>query len=269
MLHTDTRIYRYSLELARLAARVVDQLPRGQAHLADQLRRASASITPNFAEGCGKASPKDRRRYFLAARGSANEVVAVLDVALAWRACRPTPTVSPATSPTILPPCSLIFANRPRRQSLLSDPCGLLLIQMRQPSPQLAIPFRRRRARKRFGWGGRRDGAGRKPGPNPGLRHARRPSFAARHPIHVSLKVRKQLGNLRTERCHEAIRNALAAAARSSRIATLPAPSPPRPRCRVTRVRRGRAQDLAAQQRLAPPRFVDARVRTRRQPRCI
>ncbi len=89
MLHTDTRIYRHSLELARLAARVVDKLPRGQAHLADQLRRASASITLNFAEGCGKGSPKDRQRYFLAARGSANEVVAILDVALAWGALAP------------------------------------------------------------------------------------------------------------------------------------------------------------------------------------
>jgi len=89
MLHTDTRIYRCSLELARLASRIIDDLPRGQSHLADQLRRASASITLNFAEGCGKASPKDRRRFFLAARGSANEVVAVFDVARAFRAIEP------------------------------------------------------------------------------------------------------------------------------------------------------------------------------------
>ena len=84
MLHTQTRIYQRSLELARLSAEVVHRLPRGHSNLADQLRRAAASITLNFAEGCSKASPKDRRRYFLAARGSANEVVAIFDVALAF-----------------------------------------------------------------------------------------------------------------------------------------------------------------------------------------
>ena len=84
MLHTNTRIYQRSLELARLSAEVIEGLPRGHANLADQLRRAAASITLNFAEGCGKASTKDRKRYFLAARGSANEVVAIFDIALAF-----------------------------------------------------------------------------------------------------------------------------------------------------------------------------------------
>jgi four helix bundle protein len=86
MLHTDTRIYRKSLELIRLSARVIERLPRGHAHLADQLRRAASSVTLNFAEGCGKSSARDRRRYFHCARGSANEVVAILDVASAFGA---------------------------------------------------------------------------------------------------------------------------------------------------------------------------------------
>jgi len=86
MLHTDTRIYRKSLELIRLSARVIDALPRGHAHLADQLRRATSSITLNFSEGAGKSSSRDRRRYFHSARGSANEVVAICDVALAFHA---------------------------------------------------------------------------------------------------------------------------------------------------------------------------------------
>ena len=86
MLHTDTRIYRKSLELIRCSARVIDGLPRGHAHLADQLRRASSSITLNFAEGAGKKSARDRLRYFRTAGGSANEVVAILDVALAFQA---------------------------------------------------------------------------------------------------------------------------------------------------------------------------------------
>lgn len=86
MLHTDTKIYRKSLDLVKLSAKVIGELPRGHAHLADQLRRAASSITLNFCEGCGKSSVRDRRRYFLSARGSANEVAAILDVALAWGA---------------------------------------------------------------------------------------------------------------------------------------------------------------------------------------
>lgn len=84
MLHTDTRIYQQSLELIRLSKKVIDQLPRGHAHLADQLRRAAASITLNFSEGAGKTTGADRKRYFASARGSANEVAAILDVALAF-----------------------------------------------------------------------------------------------------------------------------------------------------------------------------------------
>lgn len=89
MLHTNTRIYRKSLELIALSQRVIEQLPRGYCHLADQLRRAASSITLNFAEGSGKTSVRDRKRYFLTARGSANEVVAILDVALAFKAIKP------------------------------------------------------------------------------------------------------------------------------------------------------------------------------------
>jgi len=86
MLHTDTRIYQKSLQLIALSARIIDGFPRGHAQLADQLRRAASSITLNFAEGCGKSSARDRRRYFHSARGSANEVGAIFDVALAFNA---------------------------------------------------------------------------------------------------------------------------------------------------------------------------------------
>lgn len=48
-------------------------------------------------------------------------------------------------------------------------------------------------------WGGRRAGAGRKPGANPGLAHRSRPSFASL-PAHVTLKVQPGLPSLRTAR---------------------------------------------------------------------
>ncbi len=82
MYHTTTRIYLGSLELVELAREVIDQLPPGYGFLADQLRRAAASVTLNFAEGSGKRTKRDRRRFFDIAKGSMYEVAAVLDVAL-------------------------------------------------------------------------------------------------------------------------------------------------------------------------------------------
>lgn len=50
-------------------------------------------------------------------------------------------------------------------------------------------------------WGGRRAGAGRKPrGERAGIRHHSRPSFAASHPAHVTLRVRPDVPSLRTPR---------------------------------------------------------------------
>jgi len=46
----------------------------------DQLERASISIPLNIAEGNGKSFPKDRKRYFEIARGSAFESAACLDI---------------------------------------------------------------------------------------------------------------------------------------------------------------------------------------------
>ena len=58
---------------------------RGRSHLADQLTRASTSIVLNLAEGAGKHSKPDKRRFYLTARGSATESAALLDVCLRLR----------------------------------------------------------------------------------------------------------------------------------------------------------------------------------------
>lgn len=80
MFFDRTRIYPRTLDLVDLAREVLHALPPGCGFLADQLRRAAASTALNFAEGCGKETRRDRRRFFMAARGSAYEVAAVLDV---------------------------------------------------------------------------------------------------------------------------------------------------------------------------------------------
>jgi four helix bundle protein len=46
----------------------------------DQLGRASYSIVLNIAEGSAKVSKADRRNYFITARGSVFECVAIVDL---------------------------------------------------------------------------------------------------------------------------------------------------------------------------------------------
>ena len=83
MCYRNTRVYQKSLELVRATQAVIGELPSGCGFLADQLRRASSSVVLNLAEGCGKNSVPDRRRFFGIARGSAYEVAAAIDVAAA------------------------------------------------------------------------------------------------------------------------------------------------------------------------------------------
>jgi four helix bundle protein len=80
--HERLDVYHVALDFLVLAERLIAGLPRGRRHLADQLGRASLSIVNNIAEGAGKTSPADKRRYYATARGSATESAAWLDVYL-------------------------------------------------------------------------------------------------------------------------------------------------------------------------------------------
>ncbi len=58
-------------------------------------------------------------------------------------------------------------------------------------------------------WGGKRKGAGRKPkGEKAGVAHAARPRLASRYPVHVTLRMRKGVWNLRSRRCFTALAKA-------------------------------------------------------------
>jgi REP element-mobilizing transposase RayT len=66
-------------------------------------------------------------------------------------------------------------------------------IKMARRSQQLTLSLSEPRR-----WGGRRAGAGRKPGPNPGLPHASREHFRTPLPAHVTLRIRSDVPSLRT-----------------------------------------------------------------------
>jgi four helix bundle protein len=80
--HERLEVYQAALEFFDLADDVVEALPRGRGHLADQLTRAALSIVNNVAEGAGKFSTADKRRYYVIAVGSSTESAAMLDICL-------------------------------------------------------------------------------------------------------------------------------------------------------------------------------------------
>jgi four helix bundle protein len=80
--HERLEVYQVALDFFDLADEVVEHLRNrgGRAHLADQLARASLSIVNNIAEGAGKFSRGDKRRYYTTSIGSSTECAAMFDV---------------------------------------------------------------------------------------------------------------------------------------------------------------------------------------------
>ncbi|MFO0677889.1 MAG: four helix bundle protein [Polyangiaceae bacterium] len=80
--HERLDVYHLALDFLVYANRIIEALPRGRGHVADQFTRAAMSILLNIAEGAGKASKADKRRFYVTARGSATESAALLDACL-------------------------------------------------------------------------------------------------------------------------------------------------------------------------------------------
>lgn len=66
-------------------------------------------------------------------------------------------------------------------------------------------------AKKKWGLGGRRPGAGRPKVPGSGVSHSRRPSLSKHQVLRVVLRVRPDVQDLRSKPCREAIAEALEA----------------------------------------------------------
>lgn len=81
LAHEKLDAYAVALELAELAHQLSKQLPRTKGQLGDQLTRASEGIVLCIAEASGVAwHSAEQKRFFRAARASALECAAILDI---------------------------------------------------------------------------------------------------------------------------------------------------------------------------------------------
>ncbi len=76
--HERLEVSRVAVELHTLCCTLLP--PRGLGALRDQLERASFGVVLNIAEGAGRGSAADKRRFYEMARGSATESAAGLEV---------------------------------------------------------------------------------------------------------------------------------------------------------------------------------------------
>jgi four helix bundle protein len=75
-------VYQKSVDFADAICQHTERFPRGYGFLVDQLNRAALSIAANLAEGNGRFTKPDRKNFFGIARGSVQECVPLLELAL-------------------------------------------------------------------------------------------------------------------------------------------------------------------------------------------
>lgn len=74
-------VYQKAISYADQTCSITEKFPRGYGFLSDQLNRASVSIAANIAEGNGRFTIPDRKNFFMIARGSVQECVALMEIA--------------------------------------------------------------------------------------------------------------------------------------------------------------------------------------------
>jgi four helix bundle protein len=84
--HEKLDVYQLAIQYVAWVFQRAEKLTGAHRHARDQWLRASQSIPLNIAEGNGKSTSADRRRFFEIARGSALECAAVQDVLFACNA---------------------------------------------------------------------------------------------------------------------------------------------------------------------------------------
>ncbi len=80
-------VYHHASEWLALSSELIKSVPRGNSDLVQQLRRAALSVPLNIAEGAGKTSKQDKKRFYSIARGSVLECAALLDAMKILKLC--------------------------------------------------------------------------------------------------------------------------------------------------------------------------------------
>jgi four helix bundle protein len=81
--HEKLDAYHVALEMAALAKRVAEQIPRGHRSLADPMLRAASNTVLLLAEGANRRGTGAKRQRFAESRGECGEVGAAGDLLLA------------------------------------------------------------------------------------------------------------------------------------------------------------------------------------------
>ncbi len=87
--HEKLDVYQLALEYASRAFHLTENQNGLNRHAKDQLIRAPQSMVLNIAEGNGKGTPADRRRFFEISRGSALECAAIQDILCKYKTLTP------------------------------------------------------------------------------------------------------------------------------------------------------------------------------------
>ena len=82
-------VYQKAIDFADAVCNLTRSFPRGYFFLANQLNRAALSIAANIAEGNGRFTKPDRKNFFGIARGSVQECVPLLELAVRQRLLEP------------------------------------------------------------------------------------------------------------------------------------------------------------------------------------
>jgi four helix bundle protein len=91
-MHEKLHAYQAALQFGELVFDVLRRKGKIRKSLNDQLERAMESLLLNIAEGNGKKSAAERRRFFETARASAFECAAIVDLLRIQQALTPEQT---------------------------------------------------------------------------------------------------------------------------------------------------------------------------------
>jgi four helix bundle protein len=82
-------VYQKAVAFADSVCTLTREFPRGYFFLADQMNRAALSAAANIAEGNGRFTKPDRKNFFGIARGSVQECVPLLELAVRQKLLAP------------------------------------------------------------------------------------------------------------------------------------------------------------------------------------